>query len=161
MPKPKLSDAITKPDAAAEDVTPVTDSVVAEPDGSTAADETAEAENAEAEPDAAEAADAKPDASGESDAADTSKTLTDYMAAFGDADGARMFRDGASFEDASSQTIVTLRGEIHDLKAENTQLKQRVKDTVAASEEDEPLATGGDASNKVSFSEAARGKRTK
>ena len=157
MPKPKLSDAVTKPKAltpeAAEEVKAATEATSED----TATEERAEDTTgtdppAEPETEAAAETDDEPEATGH--------TLADYMTAFGDAEGAVMFRDGVSFESASAKAIETLRGELHDTKAENQQLKQRVKDLVEASGEVDPVQTGSDAdSGKVSFSEAAR--RTK
>lgn len=58
--------------------------------------------------------------------APAAKGLGDYMQAFGDAEGARMFRDGISWDAAQSQTIATLRGALQDAKAENAQLSTRL-----------------------------------
>ena len=88
------------------------------------------------------------------------RTLAQYMEAFGDAEGARMFRDGVAWDRAQCDTIGTLRGQIQDLQAENSQLKGRLaelgKQFVAG--EEKPLACGDKPSRK-SFGEACRANR--
>ena len=48
----------------------------------------------------------------------TGPDLGAYMTAFGDLEGARMFRDGLSFSDAQARHLETLQGTIQDLRAE-------------------------------------------
>lgn len=59
-------------------------------------------------------------------------TLAAYMEAFGDAEGARMFRDGKPWAEAAMQTIGDLRGQCQDLKAENAALQARVAELAKA-----------------------------
>ena len=53
----------------------------------------------------------------------TGPDLGAYMAAFGDLEGARMFRDGLSFSDAQAKHLETLQGTIQDLRAELAGMK--------------------------------------
>ena len=53
----------------------------------------------------------------------TGPDLGAYMAAFGDLEGARMFRDGLSFSDAQAKHLETLQGTIQDLRAELATMK--------------------------------------
>lgn len=89
------------------------------------------------------------------------RTLSDYMEAFGDAEGARMFRDGVPFEDASAQSLADVRGQLQDAIAERNQLRQeneRLLDRIKElSGVETPIETGDDAPKKtVSFAEAAQ-----
>lgn len=84
------------------------------------------------------------------------KGLRDYMAAFGDAEGARMYLDGKPWEQAQADTMQALRGELQDARAEIAQLKSRLGELAKAQAgEDAPLQTGSEAKRK-SFGEACR-----
>jgi signal peptide peptidase SppA len=85
------------------------------------------------------------------------RTLADYMEAFGDAEGAKMFRDGVAWEEAAAQTLADVRGQLQDTRSElalaNTRLKELAGENAALDiQADEPKKT-------VSFSEAARAGR--
>lgn len=88
--------------------------------------------------------------------------LGDYMAAFGDAEGARMFLQGVSWDQAQAQTISGLRGQIQDMQAETAQLKSRLTELGKqfTGGEDKPLATGETPKHK-SFGEACRAAKKK
>lgn len=60
------------------------------------------------------------------------QTLSVYMECFGDAEGARMFRDGVSWQEAAMQTIIELRGQQQDLRAENAALQGRLAELGSA-----------------------------
>jgi len=82
-----------------------------------------------------------------------------YMSAFGDAEGAAMFRDGISWQDAQQAHMASLKGELQDLKAEMAQLREQA---AAASKVSPDEASGVNvAADKgyVSFAEACRGKK--
>ena len=85
--------------------------------------------------------------------------LADYMQAFGDAEGARMFLAGKPWEQAQADTMQALRGELQDAKAEVAQLKSRLAE-LAKSQlgETEPVQTGTEG-RKKSFGEACRPKK--
>ena len=85
--------------------------------------------------------------------------LKDYMEAFGDAEGARMFLNGKSWETAQADTMQALRGELQDARAEISQLKSRLGE-LAKNQlgETEPLQTGTEG-RKKSFGEACRPKK--
>lgn len=82
--------------------------------------------------------------------------LGEYMNTFGDADGARMFRDRVPYQTALVQHLAKLRGTIQDLSAENAQVKARSAELAKAIHgETEPVNVGqGD--KKKSLSEAFR-----
>lgn len=86
------------------------------------------------------------------------KGLADYMQAFGDADGARMFRDGVQWDEASAQALTELRGQLQDARAENAQLKARVAELAKAMQgEGSALNLGSEApSQKCSLGQAFR-----
>jgi protease-4 len=76
--------------------------------------------------------------------APTQPDLAAYMTAFGDAEGARMFRDGMDFSAAQASHLQTLQGTIQDLRAELTQLKQQAASMAEAVKgETTPVAIGG------------------
>ena len=85
--------------------------------------------------------------------------LADYMQAFGDAEGARMFLAGKPWEQAQADTMQALRGELQDARAEISQLKSRLGE-LAKNQlgETEPVQTGTE-SRKKSFGEACRPKK--
>lgn len=88
--------------------------------------------------------------------APASKGLGDYMAAFGDAEGARMFLQGVNWDAAQSQTISALRGQIQDMKAENAQLKGQLAELGKQfAGETKPLSCG-ETPKRKSFGEACR-----
>lgn len=88
------------------------------------------------------------------------RSLSQYMEAFGDAEGARMFRDGIAWDQAQTDAIGSLRGQIQDLQAENSQLKSRLSELGKqfAGGEERPLACGERPTRK-SFGEACRAKQ--
>jgi ClpP class serine protease len=83
--------------------------------------------------------------------------LGDYMQAFGDAEGARMFLAGTSWSEAQAAQLQTLRGELQDIKAENAQLKTRLSEAAAmAAGETSPVATPqGEAPKKRSLADVS------
>lgn len=84
------------------------------------------------------------------------RSLSDFMAAFGDADGARMFRDGIDWDSAQSQHVTTLKGQLQDTLAENAQLKARLTELGKSMlGETEPVNIG-QGEKKKSLSEAFR-----
>lgn len=86
----------------------------------------------------------------------TVKGLGDFMGTFGDAEGARMFLAGSSFEAATLQHLATCKGQIQDLSAENAQLKANVAALAKAGMgEASPVNVGGETSRK-SLSQAFR-----
>ena len=130
MPKQKLRPAT----AQAEDVTPET------------VDTVTETETTETEVETPATTPEQPQAKG----------LRDYMAAFGDAEGARMFLDGKPWETAQAETMQALRGQLQDLRAENAELKSRLGELAKANAgEAQPLNTGNESKRK-SFGEACR-----
>jgi len=74
----------------------------------------------------------------------TRPDLAAFMTAFGDAEGARMFRDGLDFHAAQTAHLQTLQGTIQDLRAELGQLKQQAASMAEAVKgETTPVAVGG------------------
>jgi len=68
--------------------------------------------------------------------------LAQYMAAFGDAEGARMFLAGTSWQDAQAAQLQTLQGSLQDARAEIAQLKAQLANAaVVARGETGPIAT--------------------
>lgn len=57
--------------------------------------------------------------------------LAQYMAAFGDAEGAKMFLAGTSWPDAQAAQLETLRGSLQDAQAEIAQLKGQLANVAA------------------------------
>lgn len=57
--------------------------------------------------------------------------LAQYMAAFGDAEGAKMFLAGTSWPDAQAAQLETLRGSLQDAQAEIAQLKSQLANVAA------------------------------
>lgn len=87
--------------------------------------------------------------------------LAQYMQTFGDADGARMYRDGLSWQQSLESALQAARGQVQDLTAENAQLKSRMVELAqAARGESEPIATGS-GEKKRSLSEAFGSKMPK
>jgi ClpP class serine protease len=133
MPKQKLRSAT----AQADDTTPETVDVV---------EETETTDESETQP---ETQPEQPQAKG----------LADYMEAFGDAEGARMFLQGKPWEQAQADTMQALRGELQDARAEVAQLKSRVAELAKGQlGEDAPLQLSGEG-RKKSFGEACRAKK--
>lgn len=129
-------------------------------------------DTADAESDASDANDTSDSAteSAASSSAASSKGLADYMSAFGDADGAKMFRDGVTWEEAQGQhtaslcrQIDALKGQLQDLAAENAQQKSRIAElSKAMGGESDGLNLGtGDQKQKKSFGDACRAARSK
>ena len=68
--------------------------------------------------------------------------LAQYMTAFGDAEGARMFLAGTSWQDAQAAQLQTLQGSLQDARAEIAQLKAQLANAaVVARGETGPIAT--------------------
>jgi signal peptide peptidase SppA len=84
------------------------------------------------------------------------RSLADFMAAFGDADGARMFRDGIDWDTAQSQYVTTLKGQLQDTLAENAQLKARLSELGKAMLGETEAVNIGQGEKKKSLSEAFR-----
>ena len=85
-----------------------------------------------------------------------SHDLGAFMDTFGDAEGARMFRAGTTYEAAMIQHLTACKGQIQDLSAENSQLKANVASMAKAGMgETSPVNVGGETSRK-SLSEAFR-----
>lgn len=85
-----------------------------------------------------------------------SHDLGAFMDTFGDAEGARMFRAGTTFDAAMLQHLAACKGQIQDLSAENAQLKANVAALAKAGlGEASPVNVGGEGSRK-SLSEAFR-----
>jgi len=57
--------------------------------------------------------------------------LAQYMAAFGDAEGAKMFLAGTSWPDAQAAQLETLRGSLQDAQAEISQLRGQLANVAA------------------------------
>jgi len=82
-----------------------------------------------------------------------------YMSAFGDAEGAAMFRDGISWADAQQAHMASLKGELQDLKAEMAQLREQAAAAAQASpDEAEGVNVAAD-KGYVSWAEACQGKK--
>jgi len=82
-----------------------------------------------------------------------------YMSAFGDAEGAAMFRDGISWADAQQAHVDRLAGELQDLKAEMAQLREQAAAAAQASpDEAEGVNVAAD-KGYVSWADACRGKK--
>jgi signal peptide peptidase SppA len=85
--------------------------------------------------------------------------LAEYMAAFGDAEGARMFRDGVAFDQAQQQSLQELRGTLQDLRAEVAQLREQAQ-LLASISPDEPVGVNiASQPQRSSWADACRGKR--
>lgn len=84
------------------------------------------------------------------------KSLSDFMAAFGDADGARMFRDGIDWDQAQTQHVATLKGQLQDTLAENAQLKARLAELGKAMLGETEAVNIGQGEKKKTLSEAFR-----
>jgi ClpP class serine protease len=92
----------------------------------------------------------------ETPAAPQARGLGDYMQAFGDAEGARMFLAGKPWEQAQQDTISALRGQLQDANAELSQLKSRAAELMKAQAgEDTPVQVSSEGKKK-SFGEACR-----
>ena len=85
-----------------------------------------------------------------------SSDLGEYMSTFGDADGARMFRDRVPFQTALIQHLASLRGTIQDLSAENAQVKARSAELAKAMHGETEPVNVGQGEKKKSLSEAFR-----
>ena len=85
--------------------------------------------------------------------------LAEYMATFGDAEGARMFRDGVPFDQAQQQSLHDLRGTVQDLKAELAQLREQAQ-LLASISPDEPVGVNiASQPQRSSWADACRGKK--
>jgi len=85
--------------------------------------------------------------------------LAEYMAAFGDAEGARMFRDGVAFDQAQQQSLQELRGTVQDLRAELAQLREQAQLLASVSPDEAEGVNLASGPQRASWSEACRGKR--
>ena len=83
--------------------------------------------------------------------------LAQYMAAFGDAEGARMFLAGTSWQEAQAAQLQTLQGSLQDAQAEIAQLKARLAEASAmARGETAPIAVPhGDAKKPRSLADVS------
>jgi hypothetical protein len=82
-----------------------------------------------------------------------------YMSAFGDAEGAKMFRDNISWADAQQAHVDRLAGELQDLKAEMAQLREQAAAAAHVSpDEAEGVNVAAD-KGYVSWADACRGKK--
>jgi len=89
----------------------------------------------------------------------TAPGLAEYMAAFGDAEGARMFRDGVAFDQAQQQSLSDLRGTVQDLKAELAQLREQAQLLAKVSPDEAEGVNISSEPQRSSWAEACRGKR--
>jgi len=152
MAKPKLQpgQAVTDAEEAAvvaesapEETQPVAEAI----DGET---------GEEVEPVAAEdAEDVEPVAEPVADA----PGLAEYMAAFGDAEGARMFRDGVAFDQAQQQSLDELRGTVQDLRAEVAQLREQAQLLASVSPDEAEGVNIASEPQRSSWADACRGKK--
>jgi signal peptide peptidase SppA len=153
MAKPKLQPGQAVTDA--EEAAPVAESAPEEtqPVAETIDDETGEEVEPVAEEDLEEV---------EEPVAEPVAAVHDlgaYMSAFGDAEGAAMFRDGISWADAQQAHVDRLAGELQDLKAEMAQLREQAAAAAQASpDEAEGVNVAAD-KGYVSWADACRGKR--
>lgn len=85
--------------------------------------------------------------------------LAEYMAAFGDAEGARMFRDGVAFDQAQQQSLHELRGTVQDLKAELAQLREQAQLLASISPDEAEGVNIASQPQRSSWADACRGKR--
>ena len=89
----------------------------------------------------------------------TAPGLAEYMAAFGDAEGARMFRDGVAFDQAQQQSLSDLRGTVQDLKAELAQLREQAQLLASVSPDEAEGVNLASEPQRASWAEACRGKK--
>jgi hypothetical protein len=82
--------------------------------------------------------------------------MSEYMSTFGDADGARMFRDKVPFQAALIQHLASLRGTIQDLSAENAQIKARSAELAKTMHGETDAVNINQGEKKKSLSEAFR-----
>jgi hypothetical protein len=92
----------------------------------------------------------------ETPAAPQARGLGDYMQAFGDAEGARMFLAGKAWEQAQQDTISALRGQLQDANAELSQLKSRAAELMKAQAGEDTAVQVPSEGKKKSFGEACR-----
>jgi signal peptide peptidase SppA len=85
--------------------------------------------------------------------------LAEYMAAFGDAEGARMFRDGVAFDQAQQQSLQELRGTVQDLRAELAQLREQAQLLASVSPDEAEGVNIASQPQRSSWADACRGKR--
>lgn len=85
--------------------------------------------------------------------------LAEYMAAFGDAEGARMFRDGVAFDQAQQQSLQELRGTLQDLRAEVAQLREQAQLLASISPDEAEGVNIASQPQRSSWADACRGKR--
>jgi signal peptide peptidase SppA len=85
--------------------------------------------------------------------------LAEYMAAFGDAEGARMFRDGVAFDQAQQQSLDELRGTVQDLKAEVAQLREQAQLLASVSPDEAEGVNIASEPQRSSWADACRGKK--
>lgn len=85
--------------------------------------------------------------------------LAEYMATFGDAEGARMFRDGVPFEQAQQQSLDELRGTVQDLRAEVAQLREQAQLLASVSPDEAEGVNIASEPQRSSWADACRGKK--
>ncbi len=106
--------------------------------------------------DGSDADETETEAPAETPAVPQARGLGDYMQAFGDAEGARMFLAGKPWEQAQQDTISALRGQLQDANAELSQLKSRAAELMRSQAgEDTPVQVSSEGKKK-SFGEACR-----
>ena len=89
----------------------------------------------------------------------TAPGLAEYMATFGDAEGARMFRDGVAFDQAQQQSLDELRGTVQDLRAEVAQLREQAQLLASVSPDEAEGVNIASEPQRSSWSDACRGKK--
>ena len=89
----------------------------------------------------------------------TAPGLAEYMAAFGDAEGARMFRDGIAFDQAQQQSLDELRGTVQDLRAEVAQLREQAQLLASVSPDEAEGVNIASEPQRSSWADACRGKK--
>ena len=85
--------------------------------------------------------------------------LAEYMATFGELEGARMFRDGVPFDQAQQQSLDELRGTVQDLRAEVAQLREQAQLLASVSPDEAEGVNIASEPQRASWSEACRGKK--
>ena len=89
----------------------------------------------------------------------TAPGLAEYMAAFGDAEGARMFRDGIAFDQAQQQSLDELRGTVQDLRAEVAQLREQAQLLASVSPDEAEGVNIASEPQRSSWADACRVKK--
>ena len=85
--------------------------------------------------------------------------LAEYMATFGELEGARMFRDGVPFDQAQQQSLDELRGTVQDLRAEVAQLREQAQLLASVSPDEAEGVNIASEPQRSSWADACRGKK--